>query len=151
VDFWWLNNGVTIVASDIEHGGGKMLKLTDPQIVNGLQTSMEVYKKGSDGGYDRDTRSVLVKIIQAPDDAVREEIIRATNSQTSLRPSALRATDKVQRQIESYLLERGFYYERRRNYYSNRSKPSDRIVSIESMGEAVLSVNTRDLVAASPA
>lgn len=138
VDFWWLNNGVTIVATEVR-ASGKMLKLESPQIVNGLQTSMEVYRRPLDLD-DGDTRSLLVKVIEAPDSAVRERIIRATNSQTSLQPSALRATDRVQRHIEDYLKQRGLYYERRRNYYFNQRIAHDRLVSIDVMGQAVLSV-----------
>ncbi|GAI16788.1 unnamed protein product, partial [marine sediment metagenome] len=37
-DFWWLNNGVTVVASQASLSG-KTLVVEDPQIVNGLQTS----------------------------------------------------------------------------------------------------------------
>ena len=38
-DFWWLNNGVTILASDISQTTPRQLLITNPEIVNGLQTS----------------------------------------------------------------------------------------------------------------
>jgi hypothetical protein len=79
-------------------------------------------------------------VIEVEESSRRERIIRATNSQTPFGPSTLRATDKVQRQIEEYLAERGLFYERRRRYYFNQNKPLDRIVSIDEMGQAVLSV-----------
>jgi hypothetical protein len=137
-DFWWLNNGVTIVASEVQPAN-KLLKLESPQIVNGLQTSTEIYKRGK-ASHRADARSVLVKVIEAKDSSVRDRIIRATNSQTEFGPSVLRATDKVQREIEEYLETHGLYYERRRRYYFNLGKPVDRIVSIDEMGQAVLSV-----------
>lgn len=137
VDFWWLNNGVTIVANRVQPAG-KLLQLESPQIVNGLQTSHEIYKRGRAQEYD-ENRSVLVKIIQVENDSVRDRIIRATNSQTSLGPSALRATDKVQRQIEEYLSGRGLFYERRKNHYHNQSIPLDKLVSIDQMAQAVMS------------
>jgi hypothetical protein len=139
VDFWWLNNGVTIVATQVQLAN-KLLQLESPQIVNGLQTSTEIYKRSRQDSQLSDQRSVLVKIIQANDPSVRERIIRATNSQTSFGPSALRATDKVQRQIEDYLARHDYYYERRRRYYYNQGKPMDRIVSIDGMGQALVSV-----------
>lgn len=40
-DFWWLNNGVTILASEISQETGKELVLEKPEIVNGLQTSLK--------------------------------------------------------------------------------------------------------------
>ena len=43
-DFWWLNNGITILASDVALINNKELQLTNPKIVNGLQTSTEIYK-----------------------------------------------------------------------------------------------------------
>lgn len=141
VDFWWLNNGVTIVAKKVQPAG-KLLELDAPQVVNGLQTSNEIYKRSRSGPNldDSDVRSVLVKVIQAEDERIRDRIIRATNSQTSFGPSALRATDKVQRQIEEHLATRGLHYERRRRYYFNQGKPVETIVSIDQMGQAVLAV-----------
>jgi hypothetical protein len=137
VDFWWLNNGVTIVADKVQPAG-KLLKLESPQVVNGLQTSHEIFKRGRVAGHS-DARGVLVKIIQAAEDAVKDRIIRATNSQTTLGLSSLRATDKVQRQVEEHLMAQGLYYERRKNYYQNRNIPLPKLVSIDQMGQAVMS------------
>lgn len=137
VDFWWLNNGVTIVADRVQPAG-KLLQLESPQIVNGLQTSHEIFKRSRDTS-DPDARGVLVKIVQAADDVVKDRIIRATNSQTTLSLSSMRATDKVQRQIEEHLLKEGLYYERRKNYYHNQSIPLPKLVSIDQMGQAVMS------------
>ncbi|WP_431247785.1 AIPR family protein [Leifsonia xyli] len=137
VDFWWLNNGVTIVADRVQPAG-KLLHLDSPQIVNGLQTSHEIYKQGSSSEYS-ENRGVLVKVIQADDDLVKDRIIRATNSQTILGLSSLRATDRVQREIEEFLKTKGLYYERRKNYYYNRQIPLKDLVSIDQMGQAVLS------------
>ena len=41
-DFWWLNNGITIVASTADQKG-KKLALTEPLLVNGLQTSNVIF------------------------------------------------------------------------------------------------------------
>lgn len=138
VDFWWLNNGVTIVADKVQ-SAGKLLELESPQIVNGLQTSYEIYKNGINSTGAADVRSVLIKIIQADDSRVKDRIIRATNSQTTLGISSLRATDKVQRQIEEHLQSVELFYERRKNYYHNQSIPITKLVSIDQMGQAVLS------------
>jgi len=137
VDFWWLNNGVTIVADKVQPAS-KLLKLESPQVVNGLQTSHEIFKRGRAAGFT-EQRSVLVKVIQAAQDTVKDRIIQATNSQTALGTSALRATDKVQRQIEEHLKVQGLYYERRKNYYHNQSIPLPKLVSIDQMGQAVMS------------
>lgn len=138
VDFWWLNNGVTIVADGVQQAG-KLLKLESPQIVNGLQTSHEIYKRGREAS-EGDRRSLLVKVIQAAEESVKDRIIKATNSQTLLGLSAVRATDKVQRQIEEHLRGRGMYYERRKNFYHNQNIPLEKLVSIDQMGQAVMAV-----------
>ena len=137
VDFWWLNNGVTIVADRVQQAN-KILELRSPQVVNGLQTSHEIYKRGRVEGAPTDQRTVLVKIIEAQNVETRDRIIRATNSQTSLGPSSLRATDKVQRQVEEHLKTEGLYYERRRHLYGNQGIPLSKLVSIDQMGQALL-------------
>lgn len=43
--FWYLNNGITIIAKDFSHQPvrGSKIKLTDFQIVNGAQTSYSLF------------------------------------------------------------------------------------------------------------
>ncbi|MFJ2264697.1 AIPR family protein [Streptomyces sp. NPDC087844] len=129
-DFWWFNNGVSVVA-DAAQIAGKRIIVKDPQIVNGLQTSHEIYSYFQNGGQHRD-RSLLVKIVVAPESGTaRLRIIRATNSQTQLPAGALRATESIQKDIEESLTHAGgYYYERRANYYRNLGFPVDRVVSM---------------------
>ncbi|MGC4153668.1 MAG: AIPR family protein [Propionicimonas sp.] len=137
IDFWWLNNGVTIVANRVQLSA-KQISLESPQIVNGLQTSHEIFKRER-STHGRDPRSVLVKVVEATQASVRDAIIQATNSQTILNTSSLRATDSIQRQIEEHLQAKELYYERRRNSYANLGMPIDRLVSVEQMGQALVS------------
>ncbi|MFF0740132.1 AIPR family protein [Streptomyces sp. NPDC004111] len=129
-DFWWFNNGVTVVA-DAAQIAGKRIVVKEPQIVNGLQTSHEIYSYVQRGGRHRD-RSLLVKIVVAPESGTaRDRIIRATNSQTQLPAGALRATESIQKDIEESLNQTGtYYYERRASYYRNLGFPLDRVVSM---------------------
>ncbi|MFJ8390716.1 AIPR family protein [Streptomyces sp. NPDC094438] len=129
-DFWWFNNGVTVVA-DAAQIAGKRIVVKEPQIVNGLQTSHEIYSYVQNGGQHRD-RSLLVKIVVAPDSGTaRDRIIRATNSQTQLPAGALRATESIQKDIEESLHQSGgYYYERRASYYRNLGFPLGRVVSM---------------------
>ncbi|MGW3507074.1 AIPR family protein [Streptomyces sp. NPDC000994] len=129
-DFWWFNNGVTVVA-DAAQIVGKKIVVREPQIVNGLQTSHEVYNYIESGGQHRD-RSLLVKIVVAPESGTtRDRIIRATNSQTQLPAGALRATEPIQKDIEESLSHAGgYYYERRAGYYRNLGFPLDQVVSM---------------------
>ena len=127
-DFWWLNNGVTILATDATVVG-KTINLVDIQIVNGLQTTESIYRHFRAGGCATGERSLLVKIVVSKDVKHRDRIIQATNNQNVVETAGLRASDKVQRDIEEFLEQHGWYYERRKNYYKNIGKPQDRFVS----------------------
>ena len=127
-DFWWLNNGVTILATGASLIG-KSIQIKDIQIVNGLQTSESIYRYFSNGGNDKNHRSVLVKVIVSNNLENRDEIIRATNNQTFVELSALHATDKIQRDIEEVLRLNEMFYERRTNYYKNQGISVDEILT----------------------
>jgi len=143
-DFWWFNNGVSVVA-DAAQIAGKRIVVKDPQIVNGLQTSHEIYSYFQNGGQHRD-RSLLVKIVVAPESGTaRDRIIRATNSQTQLPAGALRATESIQKDIEESLThEGGYYYERRANYYRNLGFPIARVVSMTRLAREFTAFAQRD-------
>lgn len=138
-DFWWLNNGVTIITTKAV-SSGKTLTLENPQIVNGLQTSVEIVNHFAARSLDDETRNVLVRAVIPKDEQSYERIIRATNSQTSIPLASLKATHRVHRDIEDYLKPRGWYYERRKNQYKNDGRPLDRIVTIQAMAQSVMSI-----------
>lgn len=127
-DFWWLNNGVTILATNATVPG-KTIQLQDIQIVNGLQTTETIHQHFQGGSNVSRDRALLVKIIVSSDKQARDQIIRATNNQSPVEVAALHATDKIQRDIEEILERHDWYYERRRNYYRNIGKPLIRFVT----------------------
>ena len=137
VDFWWMNNGVTILTSRATLSGDTVT-IENPQIVNGLQTSKQIAEH-LDADPD-DKRSVMVKIVSSDDEETRDKIIKATNSQNRIQPASLRATDKVQRDIEDALKATNLYYDRRKNFYKNEGKPRDRIIAIPLMAQAIMSM-----------
>lgn len=141
-EFWWLNNGVTILGTDATTPGGKELIVHNPQIVNGLQTSSEIYRFFSDnpGRLENEGRSVLVRVIVPEDEETRDKIIRATNSQTPIPKSSLRATDNIHRNIENYFKPRGLYYDRRKNFYKNEGKKPIEIISIPFLSQCLMTV-----------
>ena len=138
-DFWWLNNGITVLAEDAVQSG-KTLTIQDPRIVNGLQTCSQVFDFCSQKTQASDERLVLVRVIVTKSDESRDNIIKATNSQTSIPPASLKATEKIHRDIEEFLLPKGIYYDRRKNSYKNQGKRAGDIVSISKMGQAVMSI-----------
>lgn len=132
-DFWWLNNGVTILATSAFPLGrtpaGNAIQLHDVQIVNGLQTTQTIYNYFKIDSANANRRCVLIKVIVSEDTEVRDKIIQATNNQSTVELAALNATDKIQRDIEQILERHNWYYERRRNYYKNIGKPVERFIT----------------------
>lgn len=140
-EFWWLNNGVTILASEASAPGGKELVVHNPEIVNGLQTSSEIHRfyKNNQERIETEKRDILIRVIVPESEETRDRIIRATNSQTPIPKSSLRATDPVHRQIEDYLKPRGLYYDRRKNFYKNEGKKPKEIISIPFISQCLIS------------
>lgn len=136
-DFWWLNNGITVICSNAIVSG-KTLTIENAEIVNGLQTSREIFNVLSSKSQQFDERSILVRVIVTEDAESRDRIIRATNSQTDIPSASLRATDKIHRDIEDFFATRGLFYDRRKNFYKNQGKPVRKIVSIGFLAQAVL-------------
>ncbi|MFB7655235.1 MULTISPECIES: AIPR family protein [unclassified Streptomyces] len=136
-EFWWLNNGVTLICSEAT-STAKTYSLSNIQIVNGLQTSHEIFEALRGGGTsEAEDRMLLVRIIVTDDAATRDLVIRATNRQTAITDASLRATDEVQRNIEDYFLTQGWYYDRRKGYYKNDGKDPSKIVSIQFVGASI--------------
>ncbi|WP_024605261.1 MULTISPECIES: AIPR family protein [unclassified Pseudoalteromonas] len=139
-DFWWLNNGVTVLADDVSAPGGKELIVHNPEIVNGLQTSTELYRFFASENAHDDDRSLLVRVIVPENEESRDKIIRATNSQTPIPKASLRATDSIHRDIEDYFKPRGLFYDRRKNFYKNEGKKPADIVSLPFLAQCVMAI-----------
>jgi hypothetical protein len=139
-EFWWLNNGITVICTRATVVG-KTFALDDVQVVNGLQTSHTVFDvlRAADD-HPALSRAVLVRILVTDDASTRDRVIRATNRQTSVPAASLRATDDIQRDIEAFFLHHGWFYDRRKNYYRNNGKSVERIVSIPLLAQAVMAM-----------
>ncbi len=142
-DFWWLNNGVSIICSDASLSG-KTLTIEDAEIVNGLQTSREIFHALHGRDLAKEPRNLLVRILKPQTQEGRDRIIKATNSQTPIPAASLRATDKIHRDIEEYLYPKGYFYDRRKNYYKNIGKPIKRIVTIPYVAQSVIACALSD-------
>lgn len=139
-NFWYLNNGVTIITPKAVMAG-KKLTIEDPKIVNGLQTSHEIYQYFSQlENHEGDERAVLVRVICEENEEARDRIIRATNSQTAILPASLRSSDDIHRNIEDFLKSNGYYYDRKKNFYKNQRMPVSKIISISYMAQAMMAI-----------
>lgn len=142
VNFWLLNNGVTIIT------GGKaqptsplQISIEDPQVVNGLQTSRQIFDYWQSSGKDSsEDRSVLIKVLPVSDTAHRDAIIQATNSQNAMSSGALRATDYVHNEIEDLFKNYGVFYDRRKGFYRDQGAPAAAIVSVTELVQALVAI-----------
>jgi hypothetical protein len=138
-DFWWLNNGVTVLGARVQQSK-KSLVIDDPQIVNGLQTSRNLHNYFSTNKLPAnagEARRLLVRVIEAGDEALASHIIKATNSQNRVSSASLRAAEPFQRSIEEFFSQHGYYYERKKNQYKNLGKPRNKIIEVLELAQAV--------------
>jgi len=138
-EFWWLNNGITIIASKVT-ASGDIFSITEPLIVNGLQTSFEIYSHFRQPNVSDDKRTILVRLIENTVPQSVDRIIKATNNQTAIPRVWLHATEDIQRKIESALRAVDLYYDRRKNYHRNQGIPATKIVSIPYLAQALAAI-----------
>ena len=141
-DFWWLNNGVTVLASEATLVNNRELQIVNPEIVNGLQTSMEIYNYFSENreALESEKRSILLRIIVPDNEESRDQIIFATNNQTNIPKATLRVTDPIHLQIEMYFKSRGLFYDRRKNYYKNQGRKPAEIVGVSFLAQCLIAI-----------
>jgi hypothetical protein len=119
--FWYFNNGITVVCSDAEEVRKQakiVLRVTNPQIINGQQTTRVLAAQDEIAS----TATVLARIIRIPRDATGEDrfeelvsrIVEATNYQNQIKASDLVANDRTQVFIERELRKLGYQYLRKR-------------------------------------
>ena len=138
-NFWWLNNGVTIIGSGARMSGGK-IHIDNVQIVNGLQTTETIFRHFSSGLTVSADSNLMIKILTTTDASVRDAIIQATNNQSAIVKHTLHATEKIQRDIEDILAQNGFYYERRPGYYKNQGKPKNQSITPVELASALIAM-----------
>jgi hypothetical protein len=139
--FVLLNNGVTVVSEDLSLTGDKFT-LTGFQVVNGCQTSHVLFNNQENL---TDSIHIPIKLVVAPDDALRYHIIKATNRQTVVKTEELSALTDFQKSLELYYSaitsEHRLYYERRsQQFRSIAGLEKIRIVTISTQIRAFASM-----------
>jgi len=120
--FWYYNNGITIIcdqAEQLNRSGRKMMRIVNPQVINGQQTTRTLHKKAT-----KDSKAtVLVRVISVPRDSDEEssrfdnlvsKIVAATNWQNAIRASDLMSNDRRQIDLERNLRKLDYQYLRKR-------------------------------------
>jgi len=140
-DFWWLNNGITIVAEKAS-ADVREVTLGEPQIVNGLQTSQKIfdYSLSEKQKATNDQRELLLRVIKAPTVESHDAIIQATNSQTAIPQAYLWATSQIHRDVQSYFRSKDLYYDRRKNSWRREGIPLAKVVGITELAQSVAAI-----------
>ena len=140
--FGLMNNGITIVAS-VVRPSGQSIFLRDFQIVNGCQTSNILVSRDSDIAKGV---SLMVKLIEANDSEVIDDIVRATNRQSKVEDAQFASTLAVLRGLEIYFHARGkdepnrLYFERRKGQYGPEDIPAVRIFDVREVARCYAAV-----------
>lgn len=120
-----LNNGITIIAKDIQTEGDD-ISIFDYQIVNGCQTSRVIFDNRSEL---IEESCVLAKIVQVEDDNedVLDKIVYTSNRQTEVKYEAFSSANRFHKMLQEYYNSIEPDY---RLYYERRSKQYDMDVTI---------------------
>jgi hypothetical protein len=143
--FWYLNNGITITCKKFSYNKGHMsptLHFDDFQIVNGAQTShslVEATRANTEALND----VVLMVRVYATDRAdIAERVAVATNSQARIQSRDLRANHTAMKKLELALLQKGYFFERKRNMAVD--KPEDKRIDALKLGQILLAYELRE-------
>lgn len=122
--FFYYNNGITILCDEAvqqARKGRSYLRVSNPQVINGQQTTRTL---ASHPDLAKNA-SVLVKVLVVPRaedpkkrrngfEKLVSKIVGGTNWQNAIRPSDLMANDRIQIELERALRKIGYAYLRKR-------------------------------------
>lgn len=130
-NFFYYNNGITIVCNQINSKEIKTnkiydIELKDIQIVNGGQTLSTLFKIIEENDiedllYKLKNTYILLRVFNiSNDNELRLNIAQYTNSQNAIDNIDLKSVDKVQIEIEEYFKNFGIEYIRKRGIVSEK-------------------------------
>jgi len=141
-EFWFLNNGVTIVCDEFDavtDPDNPHVKLRNLQIVNGCQTATTLALAQKNGTLAADVR-VLTRIYQTNDPNLVSKIVLTTNNQNQISSRDLRANEPVQLDMEDGFKIYGYFYERKPRQFDESKVDAARIFANELVGQWYLAV-----------
>jgi hypothetical protein len=136
--FVLMNNGITIIARNLQPTGSKFL-IEDYSIVNGCQTSHVLFEQRDKVD---DTVMIPLRLIGTQDEDVINSIIRATNRQTEVKEEQFYALQEFSKDLERFFqtFEDPYklYYERRTRQYDRLEIEKTRIITPANMIKAFI-------------
>lgn len=116
-DFWYYNNGVTIVASEINCNSmrpktSETFNLKNLSVVNGAQTCSTIFEVGEKDPKALEGAYVTVKVVSLADhgEDFEHQVTRFTNTQNKIGGKEFAALDSRQQEIQDALKAEGIYY-----------------------------------------
>jgi hypothetical protein len=120
-NFKYMNNGITIVAENIDKGklASNRFRIRKPGVINGLQTIRSLYESyqsmtSEEKEYFGKRCHVLVRVFgESSKNFQIEDLIIATNNQNKMEARNLKSNSYTQKIIEGNFADLGWFYERK--------------------------------------
>lgn len=123
--FYFYNNGITFICDNIQVSPNALkANLSGASIVNGCQTVTSLYETYKNGKL-KDEVDLLVRVIKISDYDQRSKITQYLNSQNQIKESYFISNHTIIRDLQSKLLEKGYYLERQINESTYKEKYTD--------------------------
>ncbi|MFJ5715566.1 AIPR family protein [Neobacillus sp. NPDC093127] len=163
-EFRYLNNGVTIICKSYgtPSKNRKSFKVTEPGVVNGLQTVISITEAyntlSNDEKIDFEKNCfVMVRILLT--NAVKnvDQVVRATNTQNKMEPRNLLSNNPEQILYEKLFAELGWFYERKQGAWDafatdpkrwstlNNKRKSDFLINPKNLGSKARTVDNESI------
>lgn len=116
-NFFYYNNGITMICDRAENAGGSKFSLTlhQPQIVNGCQTVNTIREVLNDYPTEQLNKEfegvyVMVKVlvVKESNPTFYQDIVKFTNRQNSINDKAFGASNELFLNLQDYFEDRGF-------------------------------------------
>ena len=112
-NFWYYNNGITIIAKDIIFKEDNKVELKGFSIVNGAQTTSALGLFLTEANKNLDTKGidnlkkvyVLTRILKVPDEKMRQDIAIYNNTQNPITSRDMVANRVEQKHLNEWLLD----------------------------------------------
>lgn len=123
-DFFYYNNGITIICDSCIITGGNPNKITlkNYQVVNGGQTIHSIFEAAKADYNCLEKIDVLCRVFAGTDEAKQRKIARFTNTQTLVTERDLSSLDYVQILLNEEFELNNLKYERKKNQYNVYSR-----------------------------
>ncbi len=143
-NFWYYNNGVTILCDSATLSvENKYIHLLNPQVINGCQTISTIREFKEDSEAD-----LLVRVIASTDHEFIDAITLYQNSSNPVKKRDLKSNDPVQVRLHHELFKRGWYYEIKRGESFKTMASNDRNIKDQCVYEEINNSDAAKVLAA---